>query len=352
MASLKCKFFLVAALLLTPMEGLAAICSDCHTIHNSQNGMPMRFDSDPQPLPILLKANCISCHQGPNSAATIDRPKVNSDTAPIYVWGDTIGSLDTTLAGGSFWWVRTSDNYGHNIIEHTAAGPDPIMLNNPPGGSPLTAQLQCAGTNGCHGNPAVSNPLYALGGAHHTNYTGTNIDGTTTGKSYRFLNGMLGWEDDDWEFTSSRTDHNRYVGVDRTNETLPAVSTTVSGLCSRCHGYFHNTNTGAGDPGISYDNPVASPWLRHPTDFDITDLAGTEYAGYVTYDTRAPLARDQSIPLNNAYEFIVSQQGIITCLTCHRAHGSPYHSALRWNYRKWPGAGGEAGCQICHTSKN
>ncbi|MCK4838726.1 MAG: hypothetical protein KAS94_07960, partial [Desulfobulbaceae bacterium] len=42
---------------------------------------------------------------------------------------------------------------------------------------------------------------------------------------------------------------------------------------------------------------------------------------------------------------------IITCITCHRAHGSPYDYSLRWNYKAWPGATA-GGCYDCHTVKN
>ncbi|RLA81698.1 MAG: hypothetical protein DRG33_00080, partial [Deltaproteobacteria bacterium] len=40
----------------------------------------------------------------------------------------------------------------------------------------------------------------------------------------------------------------------------------------------------------------------------------------------------------------------VQCLSCHRAHGSPYPDMLRWDYRNWPG-GGMNGCAVCHTSK-
>jgi hypothetical protein len=43
---------------------------------------------------------------------------------------------------------------------------------------------------------------------------------------------------------------------------------------------------------------------------------------------------------------------IITCITCHRAHGSPWDYTLRWNYQLWPGGPDEGGCYNCHAAKN
>jgi predicted CXXCH cytochrome family protein len=39
---------------------------------------------------------------------------------------------------------------------------------------------------------------------------------------------------------------------------------------------------------------------------------------------------------------------IITCVSCHRAHGTPYYKLMRWDYAN--GIGGY--CTNCHTSKS
>ncbi len=47
---------------------------------------------------------------------------------------------------------------------------------------------------------------------------------------------------------------------------------------------------------------------------------------------------------------------IVTCLSCHRAHGSPYADLLRWDYDTMiAGNAGDAtgkGCFVCHTTKD
>ena len=81
-------------------DGLA--CSDCHTMHNSQNGISMGL-SEAQGY--LLVNDCIGCHQG-NVGSLLS---VNS--APIVLHtsepntNNTASSANNTLAGGSFYWV-------------------------------------------------------------------------------------------------------------------------------------------------------------------------------------------------------------------------------------------------------
>ncbi len=359
-----CKIAMLGSLVLITGQAEAAPCYNCQTIHNSSDGLPMRFDSGAQPLPLLLRGDCIDCHTGLNTAANLDTPKVYSASAPVYIWGNTIGAANTTLAGGSFYYVDLNESFGHNVRENPVAGVDSVFGNTPPGGPALVPDgfgnplLQCAGTNGCHGDTAVSgSPLFSLDGAHHINETGALIDGSTVAKSYRFLDGVLGWEDDDWQFTSSATDHNRYVGQDRTLVTQVSA-TTISGFCAGCHGFFHNTTSGAGAVGIGFAGNFTTPWLRHPTDYDMADLPpATEYAGYATYKTRVPVARTTTTLSSGSNDAVGDDQAVVMCLSCHLAHGSPYYASLRWNYRAWPGADPltgavQDGCQICHTSKN
>ncbi|HIC92409.1 MAG TPA: hypothetical protein EYP21_10200 [Syntrophaceae bacterium] len=44
----------------------------------------------------------------------------------------------------------------------------------------------------------------------------------------------------------------------------------------------------------------------------------------------------------------------VMCLSCHRAHGSPYADMLRWNYSHMIAGDTtkSGGCFTCHTQKN
>lgn len=345
----------VLGALLIPCRVLAKVtgaCSSCHTMHNSQSGSSVVSGG---PLPVLLNNDCKGCHTGVNTGGIGVTPYVLSTNAPIY---STTGTESGTsiLAGGNFYWVAMGNyNTGHNVAGIT--GQDPVLGNTPPGGTSLSSQLTCAGTNGCHGNRAVSDPYASMSGAHHNNYMTVFKDGTTVASSYRFLNTIKGLEDQRYEYQpAAATHHNKYYGKDRTSETDTA-SGTISSLCAQCHGYFHN---GSGKIVASGTSFGAGVWIRHPTDFDMSNaLSSTEYGAYNggsgtnnPYSVIAPLATIDTTTTLNTTVFTSSDDAIVMCISCHRAHGTPYASILRWNYRDWPGASGYNGCGICHSTKN
>lgn len=351
-------------------HGHSGMCADCHSMHNSQDGLPLRYDGGLTPLPLMLRADCVSCHTGLNTPANFaaissakesravsmqsissgtPAPRVMTEIPPVYTWGDSSGIDGGVLAGGSFYWATINEAFGHNVTSIPGMLPDSRLGTTPPGGTTLTSPLQCAGLNGCHGDPSVSPvPLLSLDKAHHNNAQGV-VDGATVGSSYRFLLGVQGEEDRDWEWTVSAMDHNNYTGQVRAVETTPPSSATMSGNCAKCHGDFHNSATGKSGAGEGGSSGFASPWVRHPNDYDMA-LTG-DYAGYASYSTKAPVARTPGTMGMKSKAAAGANQRIIMCLTCHRAHGSPYYAMLRWNYRGWPGPDGQDGCQICHTSK-
>ncbi len=342
---------------------VAGQCAICHTMHNSQDGAPMAFDAagaaQTAPNDVLLLRGCVACHTGSNDGTNVI-PYVSDTSAPTYGVDGTTGD---TLAGGSFYWVASrtagadgslTDQTGHNVATDGMAPQDAVLLNMPPGALVgLTAQLRCAGANGCHGDSAETSDFAAISGTHHAD--DSTIDGSTTATSFRFLLGVIGLEDPDWEYQPTVTAHNQYKGVDRTTDTTDQTD-TISSLCARCHNDFHN---GAGEVGGT--NPTtgafASPWVRHPTDFDMANTGGTsEYRSYGgagnPYVVSAPVASDDVSAVKNAITF-TGDDAIVTCISCHRAHGSSYSDLLRWDYSAVSaGTGGSGACFECHTTKN
>ncbi|MBX6422055.1 cytochrome c3 family protein [Thermosulfurimonas sp. F29] len=331
------------------------LCVDCHTMHNSQGGVTVANGTVyvGGPIPGLLRTDCIGCHTGVNDGNNTT-PYVYS-TQPDY-GTNGFGTDGNTLAGGNFFWVTQNDDRGHNVVG--IAVQDATLGTTPPGGTAMAQQLHCAGTYGCHGDPGIADDIKSILGAHHAD--DSTIDGSTVGKSYRFLKGVLGYEDPLWEYQPTPSRHNQYKGVDRASET-EVDTTTISALCARCHGDFHS---GAGN--IS-KNGWGSPWLRHPTDYDLGNTASnSEYRNYpgvlvgqtingVTYANRTyapevPLGSVNASAPRSTVTF--NDDAIITCITCHRAHGSPYPKALRWDYWGWPGNGKLNGCNACHTTKD
>lgn len=333
----------------------AADCSACHTMHNSQDGDPMRFDSGLTPLPILLRDDCIGCHSGLNTAASLvtSPPRVIGTAAPTYTpIAGGAGAANTTLAGGDFWWVNQvgGDAKGHNVA--LVATPDIALGTLAPGGADV-GQVQCAGLGGCHGT-AIGTPLASLNGAHHFAHGNMQVQNTATsvGSSFRYLLGVYGAEDTDWQFTESATDHNLYNGQARLAANAIQSPTTISGLCARCHGAYHNTVANPGDTfGISTDNTnlAAGDWIRHPTDYAMPTTG--EYAGYAAYQPETPVGR-LAANLGGAVDAVTAGNRIVLCVSCHRAHGSPYADALRWDYSTMQvGTGVTNGCMNCHTAK-
>ncbi|MBN2332189.1 MAG: cytochrome c3 family protein [Deltaproteobacteria bacterium] len=330
-------------------------CADCHTMHDSQGGAAVAVGG---PHDRLISATysstnpCLGCHGGDD---------YQSGDATPYVLGTNLLESDD-LAGGNFAYHATGDAYVHNVLG-SSVDDDATLAAVPPGYDSLnypdpdafvrytggtTTRLQCAGTYGCHGNATNSDPYDAISGAHHGNASGTLTTADTVGNSYRFLYGVMGIEDSDWENTADDADHNQYHGIHRTDDVSPD-SATISYLCCQCHGDFHEAGASGG-----------SPWTRHPTDFDLSEATGTEYASYNadnSYSIIAPVASDvttdgevEAVVLDESGEY----DAIVTCLSCHRAHGSAYPDLLRWDYSAIDAGGGDGnvGCFICHTTKD
>lgn len=334
--------------------GYAAVCSACHTMHNSQGGSAMGGTDDAQSM--LLLNDCLGCHTGTNDGG---------DTPYVYNSGGATYGTDT-LAGGDFCWAVDDATTGHNVT-----GIGSINLSTPPGydGGRMdslgetpgqgtwdtdTNPLTCAGAYGCHGkHDSGFDDMAGVNGAHHSNEGGSLTTAGTSGNSYRFLIGIHGYEETKWEYAPSSSEHNQYKGVTRAGTV--DTKTTISWLCGECHGEYH---TDAADVGS------ASPWLRHPTDLSLNDVTGTEYASYnnsndpaaATYSIIAPVAStDVSAILGsvNVTKDNAADNAIVTCLSCHRAHGSPYSDMLRWEYTMDAGSGSSNdGCFICHTTKD
>lgn len=354
---------------------ISGVCSNCHTMHNSQSGLgEVRtynglggFNTGvTTPQQYLLKADCIACHTGTTGQTTAGAPIVLHITAPS---GQGAGY---TNAGGDFYWVAkglgATNSKGHNVAG--LADQEAAPMNAPPGfdstatsgfafgtvGTTWTNQLTCAGTYGCHGRHDAT----GIKGAHHGN-TGLTSNqcnvANTVGNSYRFLGGIKGLENVDWNWNETALTHNEYYGAnspanrDQANTTY-VNKETISFSCAECHGYFHSRT----------DDTIGgtSPWLRHPTDINLPNK--TEYATYNpdnanVYSVMAPVGRP-TIPASSGQTVAPDGAGdtgaIVTCLSCHRAHGSPEPDLLRWTYSGMvAGAGGpHTGCFICHTTKN
>ena len=337
-------------------------------MHNSQAGAPLAFQlntghtgytSVESPNPQLLLTNCVGCHTALDGYTWKD----SSTGAPIVY---NTGEPGEYLAGGNFYWVAdegdNDDAKGHNVLG--ISGTDSLALA--PGG------FDC-GNDNCHKSLAV-----ALSGQnaslksgcegchldvkHHADDgTGTKYVGTAPDKWYRFLTlghfgsapsgdtGVVGIEDADWQHTNSANDHNEYKGISGEGAGN-AAGGTMTHFCQGCHENFHSDQTA--------ENPSASPWFRHPSDFVIPNTGEYTNAFSSGYNPNIPVARpwnfDGFTTVAPGYPSGTVTPGtdMVMCLTCHRAHASPYYKMLRWHYTSTDLSYALYGCSKCHTSKN
>ncbi len=361
----KIPVFLIAILLcVIPFSLFAEItvdCLNCHTMHNSQDAAALEEGAQPYLLKTRGGTACWGCHaQG--AAFNIDP----------FTGAPQIRHTNTTdLAGGNFAYITEDkagvtgdiETRGHNIFDTGVIDNNFSNGSYPPGDEFSQSNagfnntnFTCAGKYGCHGDRSQDDDNSAIRGSHHaiTNILqfgsiDENAQGATPGTSYRYLLGVKGGEDADWQATISADDHNEYKGATSGVEstvTSPGGD-TISGFCAECHGNFH---------GDSSDTGGTSPWKRHPTDISLPG-AGTEYAAYTSYKTETPVARTE-IPAapSGTVDPTGTIDDIVMCLSCHMAHASPYSDILRWNYSDMiTGTAGNAagtGCFVCHSSKD
>lgn len=366
MEKLNAKIIILVLLLLLffpekPHCKVEGNCSNCHTMHRSQGIWPWNPNwggPSSDPIENLLVADCVGCHSNYSDGAPTVTLSLQGSSIDVPVVYNIVSPPSTILAGGNFHWVAQGDDTkGHNVLG--VAGQD-VNLSVAPGNT-----SGCAGS--CHYSLATSQAVFPslgsgckgchLAPAHHADDDGPVIDNNPEGEGwFRFLSGhsdgegsgVTGIEDDDWHATSGAGDHNEYLGYggnyDVSGGGFSDCGNTMTGFCTGCHGLFH----------WEYDS---SCWIRHPSDTVIPNITGSEYAnafgaagtGTGTYDPGVPVGRPDLTGWTGPSATVTLGTGgdLVMCLSCHRAHGSPYSSLLRWDYR----GNDLSGCGTCHTEK-
>ena len=339
---------------------VTGVCSNCHTMHNSQggsematygaNGKPWKTD---EAQPALLRGTCLGCH----GMGTANKIEIIGDSQVPQVYHTD----STDLAGGNFKYIDDNDNRGHNVFIDLGNLED--TLTKAPGhheaASPVPGDFTCAGAAGCHGRrtPNGDSGLVSLKGAHHQNVDGKCDTADEVANSYRFLYTVKGFENmgTNKYQNISASDHNEYYGASSpalntalgctcchnvSEMVVKAPGNTISGFCGTCHGLFHAVDEIGG---------ATSPFIRHPTDIVIKDSG--EYQYYTTYSVEAPVGRT-TVP-DSMSDTVTPGTDVVTCLSCHAAHASNYPDMLKWDYDGMiAGGGNTGGCFTCHTTKD
>ncbi|RJP72412.1 MAG: hypothetical protein C4532_06030 [Candidatus Abyssobacteria bacterium SURF_17] len=280
-----------------------ARCAGCHTMHNSQGGVAVDLDSPTGNAYLLKDATpsdtCLMCHAayGQKSAD-----------------GQTLGP------GGDFYWVTTDVTYsshgtvtvyarehGHNLDAPGNGIVEDSVLTSAPGGDYDSTYMGCNSCHDPHGNMNFR-MLYGAGDTaanYPGDYSFSNAAPVATGNSRR-----TGIAD---------------TGAEKTGQHTAYVS-GMSDWCANCHSGMHSGMTAS---------------LVHPTDETLGSDLSVNYNAYVTTSDMTSGAYATSylplIPFEDAANTTTSTTGTtaaskVMCLTCHRAHASPYPDAGRWDF--------------------
>lgn len=298
--------------------GTGMLCSQCHTMHNSQNGVPMRYDNDPAPASYLLRhssasALCLYCHDGGNPNA----PDVSSPIATSYAPDE--------FSGGGFFaqGAGLANPTGHDLGRSA-----PVPLSNL-----ASMTLNCPSCHSPHGTGNYRNlksspsgrtnvPVVMNNPSRPTDDVFVNVrpDGSNPGAAYRRSN--IGYK------------------------------AKMSAWCAECHDALASNTSGTSP----------AHFMRHPSNVALnlsgnhtepTNWTGGTGAGFgsATGDTIAGVPRTRfQVPTatNFTESAAVAASNEVFCLSCHLAHGSNYKAGLLWPYKEG-GADMMAPCQQCHN---
>jgi hypothetical protein len=334
-------------------------CVNCHTMHGYQNGIPWVWlkgasESD-GPYGSLVVGTCLGCHTTDSSD-----PYPASGTYYHYPFVKTTAGTFTDmncLAGGFFPVTELGGTTDYTGNAHTL-GSTAIPVGYKSGyswykGTTSSTGLTCAGSSGCHGSQTEDDPMEAISGGHHETKTyGYRIlaayDGSTetavdgggaggSGKDYeKELIATVSPATGDRVGSNTTYYHNIYKAEVGGNN-------TISLFCANCHDDFHSKTQALG------------AWIRHPTDVALPSDWQAQQDTYVNnLDAKYnPFGfTDVSGTTGTKY---------VTCLSCHRAHGTDNYDILRFTYTagesgeqqagRAPGTIIAYGCLGCHNKQ-
>ena len=291
-------------------DGGVAYCQGCHTMHNSQGGAPVDA-AHPAGNAYLLNNGspsdtCLKCHAGYGQFAS----GLGFGPGGDFYWLTKTFSYSahgrtTTLAGST---------HGHNIIApaYGLTSADPT-LSHAPGGTFLSQYMSCTSCHDPHGN---ENFRLLYGGAGND----PKYDGTR----YSFANPAplaLG---------NARTT-NAASGLEN-NVQHTVYKSGMSEWCANCHSAFHSPNTTnfVHPTGVAMGSTTAAAYNAYvSTDNLLGGTQATSYWGLVPFEA---VNVDLATANSTNYTTGPDAQDRVMCLTCHRAHASPFSDNGRWDF--------------------
>ena len=298
--------------------GGVAHCDGCHSMHNSADN-PREGSATSADLMKGSDASstCLNCHQG---------------SAGGYHISTTNGG--TMSQGGDFFWVKTDytfpgrgtnlstslgENHGHNIVAADFGYAADSTNVTAPGGTMQAGTLGCTSCHDPHGQvnggTSAGTAAISVSGSYGA---ADPTDGSIHG-NYRILG------DNNYKLITAAAPVAR---ANATSGIRVQYGTGMSDWCLSCHSAFadnanmHPTNVPV--PMAVYNGYKASG--------DFTGVQATAYDELVPFERGVADGSLLADVAAAAYTVGVEDANdVVMCLSCHRAHGSAFENALRWD---------------------
>ncbi|MBI2930241.1 MAG: hypothetical protein HYY16_01200 [Planctomycetes bacterium] len=310
------------------------ICSQCHTMHYSEDGaVPTNADAGGPFGGLLLRSSatslCVACHSESGSNATFSWAGSTPPKVIVTGGGNQLpgGNFNNVMAGGNSDRGHSLNSSGF-LAEAVANGPGG-------GGSPYpTTSLQCTSCHDAHGPTGAADPnVFQYRNLKKTvNSTDVSaaVSSGNTEEATLVTAGVLANQNG---LTFSATNHNVYRG-------------TIGAWCGGCHGTFHGDNT---DSDIFF----GGRYIRHPTDQALLAAYVTAYgttAADDDYDPNLPVVAPVGVGTTGAL-WSVTVAHRVFCLSCHKAHATDQANSIRWDTSSGSGGTDNARgkCGECHN---
>jgi len=307
-------------------DGGVAHCNGCHTMHNSQNGLPMNIPTGTgaqlpvgQGYPDLLLYSsatdvCLDCHDGGGS---------------YHVWSpDMKNPGSAERGGGDFTFLEETNIYdghggatnptlgessGHSVISGIHNTVADSVLTTSPGGTYPAADMHCTSCHDPHGT-----------GSYRLLYQ--------TGQVSSHSSGDINWD------TTWVADGVSIFGGPETDVSHNAYISGSGEWCATCHAGLHLGGTGslvhpAGEQGYMDSRQIQVYNSYRGT----TDCLDNPPNGGPCGSGTAVDAYYALVPFEDASAAVASEAGPtgssrVVCISCHRAHATSGPDAGRWDF--------------------
>lgn len=290
---------------LTPVcafhEAGVAGCSACHTMHDSQDGMPVLPGPSESGEMLLTYENitelCLSCHATEYGAVWGDNPLI---PPPEYGGGNFVFLEEDNIndAPGGGMSPLGGHHAGHNVARPgLGITEDPVNIYAP-GGSYPSSELRCTSCHDPHGN---------------NNFRMLRGEGLVPAGNFYFTNPAPDATGIDLQTGPETPDHHT------------AYRSGMSDWCANCHGWFHDNGPGFEHPyhhGIGGDERMTYRYYYGDSD----PIGGDPAFAYL------PEVPFESPLMKTGWTAGPTGPSFLSCMVCHRAHATSSPDAGRWDF--------------------